>query len=65
MSERIAYTTAEAAAACGYSRSFITRQLIAGKLKGYRVDGRGDWRVFPADIEEWLRSQAASTGRAA
>lgn len=50
----------EVAAAMGRSPSTVRGWLIAGALRGYKLNGR-DWRVTRAALEEYRAKQGAAT----
>ncbi|WP_405159514.1 helix-turn-helix domain-containing protein [Nocardia sp. NBC_01499] len=52
---------AEAARAAGCHQNSIYAALLAGELKGYqRRAPKGRWRIFPEDLDHWLRGGAAA-----
>jgi excisionase family DNA binding protein len=36
------------------SRTTILRALRSGELKGWRVGGRGHWRMRPEAVDAWI-----------
>ena len=46
-------TLKEAAARLNVSLTTIRRMIYDGELKGIKV--RGDWRIDPVDLEEYIR----------
>lgn len=56
---RIWFTTSQAAEFSGYHRDTVRKALEAGDLVGsQRVTG-GHWRIMRADLDAWIRGDAA------
>jgi excisionase family DNA binding protein len=51
---RVAISIREAAKACDYSQSAITKAIREGKLKAVRPGGNGDYRIYVEDLKSWL-----------
>lgn len=49
------WTATQVAAWCGASSRTVHAWLVNGRLRGYRLPGRGDWRIPYADLLEFLR----------
>lgn len=52
-----AYTTGEIANFCGVTLRTVIRWIEKGHLKGYKLPGRGNNRVLPHDLLEFLQQQ--------
>lgn len=52
-----AYTTGEIAEFCGVTLRTVIRWIEKGHLKGYKLPGRGNNRVLPHDLLEFLNQQ--------
>jgi excisionase family DNA binding protein len=50
-----ALTTTEAARLCGVSFRTVIRWIERGELQGYRLPGRGDYRVPAAELSRFMR----------
>jgi excisionase family DNA binding protein len=59
--DRLALSVTEAAKASGYTPSYIRRNVREGKLKGSRLNGRGDYRIMREDFIAWLRGEPQSS----
>lgn len=51
-------TSSEAARLCGVSFRTVIRWIERGKLQGYRLPGRGDYRVPVAELRRFMRVNA-------
>ncbi len=52
-----AYTTGEIAEFCGVTLRTVIRWIENGHLKGYKLPGRGNNRVLPHDLLQFLQQQ--------
>lgn len=51
-------TSSEAARLCGVSFRTVIRWIERGQLQGYRLPGRGDYRVPVAELRRFMRANA-------
>ena len=54
MNEQVVMTSAEVAVFLKVSLGAVRRWARNGKLKGYRLGGRGDWRYLRQDVLAFL-----------
>lgn len=50
-------TITEAAEIVGVHRNTIGNALRSGKLKGYKLNNEGKWRIKRTDFEAYLKEQ--------
>lgn len=50
-------TPEEAAKTARVSRPTIYAALISGELKGHQRSANGRWRIFPEDLNKWMRGE--------
>ncbi len=53
--EKSILTTGDVARICNITRRIVTKWFDNGLLKGYKIPGRQDRRIFPKDLIEFLR----------
>ncbi|GLS25631.1 response regulator [Marinibactrum halimedae] len=58
MTELKVFTTGEAAKYCGVNFRTIIRWIERGRLKAYKLPGRGDHRIKQEDFVEFLRENS-------
>jgi hypothetical protein len=57
--QRISYTLAAAAAACGLNKSTVLRAIKAGKVSGTK-DEHGEWHIEAAELDRVYPPVAAA-----
>lgn len=55
-------TTGQVAKACDVSQRTVINWINKGILKAYTLPGRGDRRVLPCDLEDFMREQGIRIG---
>ncbi|MBF6412888.1 helix-turn-helix domain-containing protein [Nocardia cyriacigeorgica] len=54
-------TPRTAAEVAGCHVNSVYSALLASELKGYQQRApKGRWRIFPEDLERWMRGEAAA-----
>src|SRR5919108_1453088 len=47
---------------CQVSTKTVLRAIRNGRLRAFRLDARGAYRIRPDDVEAWLRSSSVARG---